>query len=55
MKPMSQRQWQRGWGMTEYAAVMLGLMVAWQSIDLALNLIRVHQAKFTWAMMIPLG
>lgn len=45
---------QRGWGATEYLAVLLGLMVVWNLSQATLALMREHHDEFSWALMIPL-
>ena len=44
---------QRGWGATEYLAVLLSLMVIWNTGQAVLTLIREHHDEFSWALMIP--
>ena len=44
---------QRGWGITEYLAVLLGLMTVWRGAPQVLRLIQEHHAEFSWALMIP--
>jgi hypothetical protein len=44
---------QRGWGVTEYLAVLLGLMTVWQGAPAVLRLIQQHHAEFSWALMVP--
>ena len=43
----------RGSAVTEYLAVLLGLIVVWQGAQLALNFLREHHDEFSWALMIP--
>ena len=42
-----------GSAITEYLAVLLGLIVVWRSAQLALSLLREHHDEFSWALMIP--
>lgn len=44
---------QRGWGATEYLAVLLGLLAAWRGAQAVLALVREHHDEFSWALMIP--
>jgi len=44
---------QRGWGITEYLAVLLGLMTVWRGAEMVLTLIQRHHSEFSWALMIP--
>lgn len=44
---------QRGWGTSEYLAVLLGLIVVWQGAQALLTLLREHHDEFSWALMIP--
>jgi hypothetical protein len=44
---------QRGWGMTEYLAVLLGLIAIWNGAPAVMRLIQQHYAEFSWALMIP--
>lgn len=53
MKSVSPPSKQRGWGMTEYLAVLLGLTTMWQGAPAVLRLIQEHHAEFSWALMIP--
>lgn len=50
---MRTRKQQRGWGATEYIAVLLGLMVVWNISQTVLTLIREHHDEFSWALMMP--
>lgn len=45
---------QAGWGTSEYLAVLLGLIMAWQGAQAVLTLLREHHDEFSWALMIPL-
>jgi hypothetical protein len=44
---------QRGWGTSEYLAVLMGLMVVWEGAQAVLALMREHHNEFSWALMIP--
>jgi len=44
---------QRGWGASEYLAVLMGLMVVWRAAEGVLAMIQEHHDEFTWALMIP--
>ena len=44
---------QRGWGASEYLAVLAGLVVVWRGAELVLAMIQEHHDEFTWALMIP--
>lgn len=44
---------QRGWGASEYLAVLAGLIVVWRGAELVLAMIHEHHDKFSWALMIP--
>jgi hypothetical protein len=44
---------QRGWGTSEYLAVLMGLMVVWRAAEGVLAMIQEHHDEFTWALMIP--
>jgi hypothetical protein len=44
---------QRGWGATEYLAVLLGLMAVWRGAPAVLQLVQQHHDEFSWALMIP--
>ena len=44
---------QRGWGMTEYLAILLGLMAVWRGAQAVLALVQQHHDEFSWALMIP--
>ena len=50
---MKSRQRQRGWGATEYIAILLSLMVVWKISQTMLSLIREHHDEFSWALMMP--
>ena len=43
----------RGWGTTEYLAVLLGLIAVWRGGQALLALIREHHDEFAWALTIP--
>jgi hypothetical protein len=47
------RKRERGWGATEYLAVLLGLMGVWRGAQGALMLIQEHHREFSWTLMIP--
>jgi hypothetical protein len=47
------RRQQRGWGATEYLAVLLGLIGVWRGGQAMLTLIREHHDEFAWALMMP--
>jgi hypothetical protein len=42
-----------GWGISEYLAVLMGLMVVWEGAQAVLALLREHHNEFSWALMIP--
>ncbi|MGH8177232.1 MAG: hypothetical protein ACREV5_13310 [Steroidobacter sp.] len=44
---------QRGWGATEYVAILLGLMAVWRGAQAVLTLMREHHNEFSWVLMIP--
>lgn len=44
---------QRGWGASEYLAVLLGLMTVWRGAQGVLTLMQRHHDEFSWALMIP--
>ena len=44
---------QRGWGSTEYLAVLAGLVVVWRGARLLLGMLAEHHDEFSWALMIP--
>jgi hypothetical protein len=44
---------QRGWGASEYLAVLLGLMTVWRGAQVVLSLAQQHHGRFSWALMIP--
>lgn len=44
---------QRGWGATEYIAVLVGLMAVWNASQTVLNLLREHHDEFSWVLMMP--
>ncbi|GEM_PF-1262510 len=56
---MNARKWKafptcsRGWGTTEYLAVLLGLVAAWRGAQTLLALIREHHDEFAWALTVP--
>lgn len=50
---MKLRRRQRGWGVTEYIAILIGLIAVWNVSQTALNLIREHHDEFSWVLMIP--
>lgn len=56
---MNARKWKafptcsRGWGTTEYLAVLLGLVAAWRGAQALLALIREHHDEFAWALTVP--
>lgn len=43
----------RGWGATEYVAVLLGLIAVWRGGQALLALIREHHDEFAWALSVP--
>jgi hypothetical protein len=43
----------RGWGATEYLAVLLGLVAVWRGGQALLALIREHHDEFAWALTVP--
>jgi hypothetical protein len=43
----------RGWGTTEYLAVLLGLAAVWRGGQALLELIREHHDEFAWALTMP--
>jgi len=45
---------QAGVSTTEFIAVLVGLIAAWQGIDLVLNLLSEHGKEFSWAAGLPL-
>jgi hypothetical protein len=47
------RRRQRGWGASEYLAVLLGLMAVWRGAQLVLTVVQQHQDRFSWTLMIP--
>jgi hypothetical protein len=51
MSSMKRRQ--RGWGATEYLAVLLSLMGLWRGAQGVLTLVQEHHREFSWALMIP--
>ena len=53
MNPGAMQRRQRGWGMTEYLAVLLGLMTVWQGAQAVLALIRQHHSEYSWVLMLP--
>jgi len=44
---------QRGWGATEYLAVLLGLMGVWRGAQGVLALVQEHQREFSWVLSMP--
>lgn len=44
---------QRGWGMSEYLAVLMGLMVVWRGAEAVLSMVQEHHDRFSWALTIP--
>ncbi|HLS81834.1 MAG TPA: hypothetical protein VK025_10560 [Steroidobacter sp.] len=44
---------QAGSVLTEYVAVLLGLMVVWRGLDAMLSLLREHYDEYAWTLMIP--
>ncbi|MFL6551146.1 MAG: hypothetical protein ACJ8OJ_20815 [Povalibacter sp.] len=52
-KRTSARTQQRGWGVTEYLAVLLGLMTLWRGAQAVLTLVQQHHSEFSWALMMP--
>lgn len=44
---------QRGSILTEYIAVLLGMVVIWLGIEALLNLIQEHHDEFSWALQLP--
>lgn len=42
-----------GSAISEYLAVLVGLIVVWRGAQMALNLLREHHEEFSWALMIP--
>lgn len=44
---------QCGWGVSEYLAVLLGLMTVWRGAQAVLILAQRHHDEFSWALMIP--
>lgn len=44
---------QQGSSVTEYLAVLLGLIVVWRGGGLMLSLIQEHHDEYAWALMIP--
>lgn len=44
---------QRGWGTSEYLAVLLGLTTVWRGAPAVLELMQRHHDEFSWALMIP--
>lgn len=51
---MRVRARERGWGTTEYLAVLLGLIAVWRGGQAMLTLIREHHDEFAWTLMVPL-
>ena len=44
---------QLGWGVTEYLAVLLGLMAVWQGAPAVLRWMQEYYAEFSWSLMVP--
>ncbi|MFO7304582.1 MAG: hypothetical protein C0P74_003595 [Gammaproteobacteria bacterium] len=44
---------QLGWSVTEYLAVLVGLLVIWRGGVLMLAFIREHHDEYAWSLMIP--
>jgi hypothetical protein len=44
---------QRGWGATEYLAVLLGLMGVWRGAQGVLALVQEHHREFSWVLSTP--
>lgn len=44
---------QRGWGGSEYLAVLVGLMAVWRGAQIVLALLQQHYTEYSWALMIP--
>lgn len=44
---------QRGWGASEYLAILVGLMTVWQGTQALLALVKQHHDEFSWALMMP--
>lgn len=51
---MKVRVRQSGWGITEYLAVLLGLMTVWHGAQAVLARMQEYHDAFSWALMIPL-
>jgi hypothetical protein len=52
-KTMATTKRARGWGATEYLAVLLGLIAVWKGGQLLLALIREHHDEYAWALTVP--
>jgi|HigsolmetaAR201D_1030396.scaffolds.fasta_scaffold00227_29 hypothetical protein len=50
-KPSRTRQ--SGWAMSEYLAVLVGLLVVWWGAEGVLGMIQEHHDEYTWALMMP--
>jgi len=44
---------QRGWGATEYLAVLLGLMGVWRGAQGVLALVQEHHREYSWVLSMP--
>ena len=44
---------QRGWGASEYLAILVGLMTVWKGSQAVLVLVQQHHDEFSWALMMP--
>jgi hypothetical protein len=44
---------QGGWAVSEYLAVLVGLMAVWRGAQATLGLLRHSHDDFLWALMIP--
>lgn len=53
MRPPLPFRMQRGWGTSEYVAVLLGLMAVWHSAQWVLRMLQRHHDAFSQALMIP--
>lgn len=51
--PTHQRGHQRGWGSSEYLAVLIGLMAVWRGAQAVLTLLQQLHTEYSWALMIP--
>lgn len=52
-RPTTSGKRARGWGATEYLAVLLGLLAVWRGGQVLLTLIREHHDEFAWALTVP--